>query len=161
MIIRDAILDDIPEIKNLLAQAWQETYGDVLSAETIEKVTSVWHNPELFKIQIKDPSIYFVVAQDDDGRLLGMATAVVVDEQTCMLTRLYVHPAFQKRGTGTALMEAAISHFPNAVKIRIEVLEKNYKARTYYTNNGFVELEKHDESIGNDLVSTVIMEKDK
>lgn len=159
MIIRDATIDDIPEIRELLEHGWQETYGDILSAQTIEKILSVWHNPQLFKIQIQDPSIIFVVAQDNEGKLLGVSTAVDVDEETCMLTRQYVRPGYQEMGIGTALMNAAAVHFPKAKKLQLEILEQNANARAYYMSNGFIEIDKKDETIGNDVVSTITMEK--
>lgn len=159
-IIEDATVGDIPRIKDLLTFAWRDAYSDVLSPETIDKITNVWHNQELFKNQIEDPSSFFVVARDGSGDIVGLATAVEVDENTCMLARHYVRPDYQRRGIGEGLVKAALKHFPNAEKLQVEVLEKNIKGYAFSIKAGFKEIRRFSESIGNDIVETIIMEKD-
>ena len=159
-IIEDATVGDIPRIKDLLTFAWRDAYSDILSPETIDKITNVWHNPELFRNQIEDPSSFFVVARDETGDIIGLATAVEVDEHTCMLARHYVRPDFQRIGIGEGLLNAALKHFPNATKLQVEVLEKNHKGFAFCIKSKFKEIRRISESIGNDIVSTIIMEKD-
>ncbi len=159
-IIEDATVGDIPRIKDLLTFAWRDAYSDVLSPETIDKITNVWHNQELFRNQIEDPSSFFVVARDESGDIIGLATAVEVDEQTCRLARHYVRPDFQRIGIGEGLLKAALKHFPKATKLQVEVLEKNHKGFAFCLKTGFKEIKRVSESIGNDIVATIIMEKD-
>ena len=159
-IIEDANVGDISSIKDLLTFAWRDAYSDVLSAETIDKITTVWHNPELFRNQIEDPSSYFMVARNETGEVIGLATVSEVDDVTCMIARHFVRPDYQKRGIGEGLLAAALKHFPNVTKLRVEVLDKNHKAYSFYTKNGFREIQRVSESICNDIVSTIIMEKD-
>lgn len=159
-IIEDATIGDIPRIKELLAFAWRDTYTDVLSAETIDKITTVWHNSGLFKNQIEDPSAFFVVARDETGDIIGLSTVVEVDESTCRVARHYVRPDFQRIGIGQGLINAALKHFPRAKKLQVEVLEKNFKAHAFYSKSNFEEIKRFSESIGNDIVTTIVMEKD-
>ncbi|MGH8177331.1 MAG: GNAT family N-acetyltransferase [Steroidobacter sp.] len=55
------------------------------------------------------------------------------------LRRLYVDAAFQDRGVGAALMDAALEHprLRNAARIYLEVWEHNLRAQKFYVRYGF------------------------
>jgi hypothetical protein len=67
-----------------------------LSPQTIQKVTSLWHDPERLAEQAQNPDIFFGAAKEE-GKIVGLVTAASIDKNTIMVFRLYVHPSYQRR----------------------------------------------------------------
>jgi ribosomal protein S18 acetylase RimI-like enzyme len=76
---------------------------------------------------------------EQDGRILGFAVLT-----RTWLDGLYVHPAAQGQGIGTALLELAQSLRPDG--LGLWVFETNTPARGLYRRHGFVETEWTDGS---------------
>ncbi len=51
------------------------------------------------------------------------------------LSNMYVLPAYQRRGVGTALLEAVLRQMPRGIELR--VFENNVDAIRFYERNGF------------------------
>jgi ribosomal protein S18 acetylase RimI-like enzyme len=150
--------EDVDSIKRVLSETWMDTYGDYLSRSTIEHVTANWHAPNLLRSQIENPAGYFAVAKDD-GRVIGLVTVGSVGQNELYLARLYVHPQYQRRGIGTDLLNAAISAYPDAIAIRLEVEQHNTKGLSFWRKQKFVDVGTRIEQIGTDSMSVISMER--
>jgi ribosomal protein S18 acetylase RimI-like enzyme len=64
---------------------------------------------------LADPNLFFVLAWDETA-LAGFIVAQLLDSNDLFLLRVHVHPAHQRRGIGTTLVDRAVSAFPNASK---------------------------------------------
>jgi GNAT superfamily N-acetyltransferase len=73
------------------------------------------------------------------GRVLGFL-ALCGDE----VDHLYVHPAEQRRGVGTALLEAAKARRPGGLELW--AFQRNTPALAFYARHGFVERRRTDGS---------------
>ena len=152
-------VEDVPEVKQLLSETWIDTYGSFLSLETIQKVTSTWHDPKLLAEQAQNPDIFFALAKNE-GRKVGLITISKIDKDTLMMNRLYVHTNFQRQGIGSKLVEQALKVFPNAKKMRLEVEEENRKGLAFYLKQGFKEVERKQEKVEGETMNVIVMEKD-
>lgn len=74
-----------------------------------------------------------------DGALVGFATLTPT-----WLESLYVAPAAQRRGVGSALLDVAKAQRPEG--FALWVFETNVPARAFYATHGLVELERTDGS---------------
>ena len=157
--IETVTVRDIPEVKQLLSYTWKDTYGIFLSAKTIEKVTAVWHHPEALKSQAENPNIYFAIAKDENHKIVGLITVGRIDEKSVSLGRLYVHPEAQRQGIGHQLLTAALKAFPNTEVIRLEVEEENKKGVSFYSKQGFREVERKIDEIEGEQMKIIVMEK--
>jgi len=137
LIIKKASPSDVLEIKQLLVYVWEITFHSLLSPYTIKKVTSVCYDEALLAAQINDPSITFLVAVDESGKILGAANAREDEDRVVILNRLYVHPSCQKNGVGTKLLNEIVKGFPIAEKILLEVVANNIDSINFYLNYGF------------------------
>ena len=72
-----------------------------------------------------------------EGVVVGFAA--LGDEH---LDHMYVHPDFQNRGAGSALLHEALRHRPNG--LRLWVFQRNAQARRFYERHGFVLLRATD-----------------
>jgi ribosomal protein S18 acetylase RimI-like enzyme len=157
--IERATVKDIPEVKQLLSYTWKDTYGNFLSAKTIEKVTTVWHHPEALKSQAENPDIYFAIAKDGNGKIVGLITVGRIGKKSVHIGRLYVHPEVQRQGIGSQLFAAALKAFPNTEVIRLEVEEENKKGVSFYYKQGFREVERKIDAIEGEQMQSIVMEK--
>lgn len=147
------------DIKKILSEIWEHSYGNIYSPETIQRITSEWHNPEILVSQIKNPDFFFGVAKENN-QIVGLTTVRKLNEETLMMYRLYVNPNFQRQGIGSKLVNEAIEVFPKAKRLRIEVEEQNKKGVSFYSKYGFKEVGRKIKKIGSDKIPTIVMEKD-
>jgi ribosomal protein S18 acetylase RimI-like enzyme len=156
--IERAKSEDVDQIKRLLSETWVDTYAASLSPATIEQVTTHWHDPQLLRSQIEKPGDYFAVAKDE-GRIIGLITAVLVGKSELYISRLYVHPEYQRQGVGSTLLNAAIASYPDAKSIRLEVERQNAKGHSYWRKQQFVDVGTSAVQIGTDTMAVISMER--
>lgn len=156
--IERASADDVDSIKQMLSETWIDTYGSHLSRSTIEQVTTHWHDPKLLRSQIETRGNYFAVARDG-GKIVGLITVVAVTSEELYLSRLYVHPDHQRKGIGSALLDAAVKAHPDATLIRLDVEQQNTKGLSYWRKQKFVEVGAFIEKIGAESMTVITMER--
>ena len=156
--IARATENDVDAIKEVLSATWVDTYASYLSPSTIEQVTAEWHAPELLRSQIESATDYFAVARLD-GELVGLVTVVARGPSDLHLLRLYVLPHHQGKGIGTALLDSALSRYPAARTVRLEVEQQNEKGVSYWRRRHFVAVGSSTQQVGADLLSIVTMER--
>ena len=81
-----------------------------------------------------------------DGTPAGCVAYYRTDEQTCELKRLFVRPAFHRRGLGRALMDRAINDSTNAgyETMILDTLKRLEGAQELYDQLGFSEIEPYN-----------------
>ena len=156
--IARATENDVDAIKKVLSATWIDTYASYLSPSTIEQVTTEWHAPELLRSQIARDTGYFAVAWLGD-EIVGLITVAEKSPLELHLLRLYVLPQHQRKGIGTALLSSALSRYPAAQTVRLEVERHNAKGLSYWRGQRFVEVSFSTEQVGADSVSVVTMER--
>ena len=151
---------EIPATKELLGYIWKDTYGSFLPEEVIDTVTAAWHRPETLWAEAQHPNVYFGVARLATGAIAGLVTLRMLDDgETGFLSRLYVHPAYQRRGIGEALLQAATDAFPQIKQVRLEVEDQNSKGRAFYARRGFVQIGSKTEEVAGVALNTLVLVK--
>jgi ribosomal protein S18 acetylase RimI-like enzyme len=156
--IVNASLDDAAAIQKLLKETWKDTYGDHLSQETLDEVYKSWQSIEFLCQQIENPAIYFPLAKDGD-ELLGLSTTAMREDRIVM-PRLYISPQHQRKGIGELLLKNVIEHFQGAKRIQLQVEAMNPKGQAFYKKQGFKEIKRTEEKIGNEMLELILMEKE-
>lgn len=143
--IRTASRRDLPAVRALLVETWHDTYDSIHGAARVSEITDTWHSLEALEARLGQPNSEFVIA-DNGSAIAGMAYAVSGEEGRALhLQQLYVLPARQRMGIGTALLAEIEDCFPEAGDIRLEVEEANAAAIAFYAANGFSRLGRTDE----------------
>jgi ribosomal protein S18 acetylase RimI-like enzyme len=127
---------DAEDLHELLRMTWADTYHGILSDSVIETASSVWHSTETLRRQMKNTDILFA-GYREDGRLIGMVRAAMIDDTTARIFQLYVLPAGQRRGVGTKLMDYSVAHFGGARNFILDVAKGNEKGLSFYRRYGF------------------------
>ena len=134
--IRQAISDDLADVRDLLVETWHDTYDGLLGAETVTRITDEWHSVEALSRQLDLPDTAFLVAETD-SRLVGHVFANARELPVLVIARLYVRPSCQRRGIGKALLDAAVACYPRARTIQLYVEADNPKGNAFYRREGF------------------------
>ncbi len=106
----------------------------------VTEITNDWHALDRLERALEREAHTFLVAEASDGTVLGTASATLSENGLVTLGRLYVRPAAQGHGLGTAMLRACENWFPQGSLMRLEVETKNAKARRFYAKHGFREL---------------------
>lgn len=117
-------LDDLNSIRDIL----------------ISDFDNFW-NYNIFKEELKCDNSYFIVAKDNDNKIVGFAGfKVIIDEADIM--NIVVKKDCRNKGFGSFLLNTLISYANdiNISIINLEVNEKNLPAISLYERFGFEKL---------------------
>lgn len=137
MWLRSANKADLKAVSDLLVKTWHATFDDVLGGEIVRKVTGEFHSVTALTRNLTKPYSEFVVADDGEGNLVGMAFASQSKAGVAELHQLYVDPEHQVQGVGTMLLAEIEMAFPDVEKLSLGVVAKNQKALDFYQRKGF------------------------
>ena len=130
-----------PESAILLRRARETDLPDILAIERVS-FTDPWSRSSFAAI-LEQPRVYFAVAMDAGGTLLGYAVAwFVLDEAE--LANLAVAPDARGRGIGGRLLRGALeaAETRGSASMYLEVRASNVSALALYTSHGFVEISR-------------------
>lgn len=134
-LIRPATPDDLPRMADLFWEARQAAVpampAPVHRHDEVRAFYASW--------DLSSGEREAWVVEDEGGVLVGYA-----ELQGDWLDDLYVAPAAQRRGLGTALLELVKALRPGGFELW--VFESNTPARAFYARHGLVELERTDGS---------------
>ncbi len=122
-------VSDDPERVRALFREYADELGVDLSFQDFER-------------ELADPfAVYEVVLVAEDGCVALRR----IDEQTCEMKRLYVHPRARGGGLGRALAGAVVAHARarGYARMRLDTLPRMAAARGLYASLGFREIEPY------------------
>ena len=147
-LVRPAFATDLASVRDVLVETWHDTYDPIYGADRVTEITDDWHSLESLARGLRREGHAFLVAERG-VEIVGTASATRVGG-LITLNRLYVRPAHQGEGLGSALLDASLAQFQGAARIRLEVETHNTKGRSFYARRGFAELpERSDGGEGN------------
>lgn len=139
--IRTADPDDAELISALAVETWVAAFGHSLSAADLRAQVQQELSPAAFARAMRGD---VVLLAELSRRLVGyvqFGAARAADSwgADAELRRLYVDVAFQSRGIGSRLMEAALAHplLGGARAVALDVWVQNERARRFYGRHGF------------------------
>lgn len=154
-----ANIEEVQEVKQVLSDTWIDTYSSFLPVEVINRITSVWHSPETLAAEIKNERVFFNVAKNEQGEIIGLLTANRPSDEIVYVARLYVLPGHQRQGIGGKLLDACVAAFPEAEILRLEVEEQNERGLSFYRKQGFREICRREEELEGISLMVVAMER--
>jgi len=119
--IRVAIKSDYPELRNIYLESRQKSFH--------------WANSDEMTLDDfdKDTVEEYIILAEEDGQILGFASLYLADD---FIHNLFVHPGFSGKGVGSQLLQASIDKMNKP--IRLKCVSENYKAMSFYENNGWM-----------------------
>ena len=137
VVLRAVQPDDVPAVCGLLHETWHHTYATMIPRWNIDQFLTGFASWEQV---LSTPGLYpgMLMCAELDGVLVGVVQAEPTDKRgTSAIWILYVRPAYQGLGIGSALLRAVYCRFNDATSYRLEVLMQNRKAIAFYKSRGF------------------------
>src|SRR4051794_18169624 len=103
----------LPAVRALLVTTWRATYDSIYGVDAVTAITDDWHSLSNLASGLPRAGHVFLVAEQD-GEVVGTASATDRGDGLVWLERLYVHPSHQGTGIGTLLLQAVRAAFPLA-----------------------------------------------
>ena len=125
MVIRPYSLDDFEAVTRLWRAAREKAFPDFQRAKghTFEEDCAYFRD-----VILRDNDVWVTGEENRAAGFLAIAGDFV--------DQLYVHPGFQRRGIGKALLDFARSLSPG--RLWLYTLQINTNGRAFYEKNGFV-----------------------
>ena len=151
---------DIASLSRLLKVCWHASYDRMLGERAVEAGRHLHSKFNLglwiaWSLVSRDST---VLVATRDGMPVGHAMAQR-DGAEIILYSLYVHPEWQGKGIGSALLDAVIAGHPRAQAIRLEVLKDNAAAIAWYRARGFESYGETGNATGTAGIASVYMDK--
>lgn len=131
--IRTATPADVDAVVGVGRSTWPAAFRDMTSARYVQEGLARWwtYPAVLPAIEARQ-----VLVAERENRVVGMAM-FHSEIRATLLDRLYVLPAEQSRGVGSALLSSVVGQAP-VQPVRLTVLADNRAAQRFYSRHGFV-----------------------
>lgn len=140
-LIRPARLDDIPHIRQVARETWEDTFRGRLSPELIAEILERNYSRPRLEGDINAAAAFLVA---EAGSVVGychfcwrvLSGAVRGTE----LSRLYLLPSWQSQGLGRSLLRMGLTDLgEGAYPVSLTVEKENWRARRFYERFGFTQ----------------------
>jgi diamine N-acetyltransferase len=156
--IRDARIEDIPEIRQVAITTYQDTFAQFNTPDNMQTYFKQAYNLQTMSNEFHEVNAKLLLACEEKS-ILGFVRLRECDEvrhllgdNTIELQRLYVHTNAQGKSIGKLLMEHSLNYASNKGYewIWLGVWERNFKAQEIYKKWGFEKFSEHTFWQGND-----------
>jgi diamine N-acetyltransferase len=151
--IEPAREEHLIEIATLARIIWRAHYPGIISPEQIDYMLQRFFDLEVLRFQLREGTRFDRALVN--GRLAGFsAFHFDLNLREVKLGKLYVHPDWQRRGIGRALLESCekAAQERRASLILLNVNKRNERAIAAYRKHGFTIRESVVVDIGNGFV---------
>jgi len=160
-VVRRCRPGDISSLSKLLKVCWHATYDQMIGRDQAVRAGRHLHSKFnlglwIARSLLSRASTVLMATHDDDpvGHAMGQRDGIEI-----ILYSLYVHPEWQRKGIGSALLDAVIADHPEAKAIRLEVLKDNAAAIAWYRTKGFETYGETENATGTAGVGSSYMDK--
>ncbi|RKD76046.1 ribosomal protein S18 acetylase RimI-like enzyme [Sinobaca qinghaiensis] len=157
MNIRKMTEADIPKVQETAESSWREAYEGLIEKDAQDRFLEYAYSSQMLKMRLKR-SVFFVAEEEDVVSGFINVTYPNGDRES-VLAALYVRPEYQRMGTGEALFRACFDVLEEADVLTLNVEAENEKGTAFYKKHGFVEVERMEETIGEDTFQSILMKK--
>jgi ribosomal protein S18 acetylase RimI-like enzyme len=162
-VVRQAGPQDLAALSKLARETFRAAFGPSFNASDLALLLEETRSEAYFRKTLHADTVLVAL---DEGTIVGYVqlsnVTIQVESATDrdqQLSALYVDSAYQGKGIGKLLMDAALDHprFREARNIYLDVWEDNVKARELYKRFGFevigtCDLVVDSRVVGHDLV---------
>jgi len=158
MNIRHAKTQDTEKIRKIAMETWIDTYSQIITKDSIEKIVDNWYDLEDLNQQVQDKIFYISEIKETP---VGFIHASVRNDRA-HLHRLYIQPKYQGQGLGSKLYKKAEKQVKKqkADYIELEVLSENKKGLSFYKSLGFEEKEQKQVKLNGDTLKEKVLTKE-
>jgi GNAT superfamily N-acetyltransferase len=160
MHIRSATQEDIPVIRQLAEVIWRPTYTPLLGQVQVQYMLDNMYSTDALTKQMAEGQMFLMIHEEE--RPVGFAAYSRMNAEIYKLNKIYIDPALQGKGFGTALLNSVMERILALGANRLQLNVNRYnKARAFYEHRGFTILYDEDIDIGSGyFMNDYVMEKE-
>lgn len=153
--IRSMEEKDISDVQKVARTSWNATYDGIIPPSIQKQFLKTAYSKEAMKRRLIHSFLFVAIS---GKKLIGFANFSPVNEDgVTELGAIYLHPEYQRKGIGTALLEYGITHLSGVKDVLIHVEKNNQIGLNFYQGKGFEELKEFEESLYGHVVKTIQM----
>jgi ribosomal protein S18 acetylase RimI-like enzyme len=165
LIIRNAAHNDVADLVEMAAEAFRDTYREIVDPQDMEDYVATALTPDYFLPHVDNPSSSLLLAIAG-AQLVGYALVTRSAPPTCVnrfspveLARIYLRREVIGKGYGASLMRAvqAEARSLRADGIWLGVYDRNLRARAFYQRWGFTDVGIRQFMLGDKVYADPIM----
>lgn len=137
LVLRSAQIDDLAAVSAVFGNCWRQNYRGVLPDKLVDAMTDDWATSLWRRVLSTDPTSVTVALRH--GQIIGLTRAVVTAGEG-VVHSLYVAPAAQGGGVGTALLDGVSRDFARqgVSTARLWVFVANRAGVAFYRAHGWL-----------------------
>ncbi|MBM7716233.1 ribosomal protein S18 acetylase RimI-like enzyme [Bacillus thermophilus] len=153
--VRKMQKSDIPQVRQVAKTSWNHTYEGIIPSEIQERFLEFAYSDAMLNKRLAR-SMMFV--SEVGEKIVGFAGFSPVQENGhAELTAIYIDPAHQSNGLGTALLNEGLKHLNDAQNIFVNVEKENDSGIAFYKAKGFTTVTEFAEKFDGHILKTVRM----
>lgn len=154
--IRHMREDDVESVQDVARTSWNSTYEDIIPLDVQANFLKMAYNSE--QLQRRLEHSLFLVAEEGE-RIVGFANySTVKEDGSAELAAIYLHPQYQGKGIGSALLKRGIEELSGVRSVWINVEKENWSGLSFYAAKGFEVVGEFEEDFDGHVLKTVRME---
>jgi ribosomal protein S18 acetylase RimI-like enzyme len=130
---------DLDNLRELYRSIWTATYLPTLGPAVVATLIAGVEASDL-KHLLPDSNRYSAISTLDE-QPVG-TVCISVTDKTAMLSAMYIHQRYQRRGIGTALLRYLVEKLRDSGRLEALVLESTAAALRFYDRMGFCEIDR-------------------
>lgn len=147
MIIREFVVKDLKQVRNLIIGFWDELYLDYFSRQDLDEKIYKSYSDEALLEEISNQNTYDILIEEE-GVIIGICkTWIEPVKKILSVEELYLENKFRGKGLGLKLFQNCIKKL-SPDKIHLEVHFKNLNAQNFYLKLGFKIVEERVKTWG-------------
>lgn len=159
--------EDLADLQAIGIETFTDTFAAYNTPEDMQAYLDKAYDPEKLKAELSTEGSTFYFLYDDEelaGYMKVNVVAALTEEMgadSLEVERIYIRPAFKRRGFGKYLIDKAIeiARAQGKELIWLGVWEHNLNAIAFYEKMGFVRTGAHSFFMGDDEQTDFIMTK--
>lgn len=149
--------EQIEEVISAAKEIWPKVYSQMISPQQIDYMLDWMYSPRKIREEIADQQIFYWLVFDNPTKELAVgfcSFGPLVEDQSCMIHKLYIHPSCHRRGYGTLVLSEIerVAGSEAAAAIELRVNRENIPAIRLYESFGFDRVAEDCADIGGGFV---------
>ncbi|UPT65651.1 MAG: GNAT family N-acetyltransferase [Sphingobacteriales bacterium JAD_PAG50586_3] len=141
---------DTQTIHDIAERVWSKHYiPNIITQDQMDYMMEWMYSANSLAKQMAEDAHFFMM--DYKGQTVGYIS-INDNDGDLFLNKFYIDTEYQRLNLGSNALALALSEFPGAKTIRLQVNRKNFKAINFYFKNGFTIEKVEDFDIGNNYL---------
>ncbi|MCC9024408.1 GNAT family N-acetyltransferase [Bacillus nakamurai] len=155
-LIRAMESSDIKQVRQVAKQSWHHTYEGIIPEHIQDQFLQSAYHDKMMERRIEQSLL--LAAEAADGTMAGFVNLSPVQEDgKAELTSIYIDPAYQKNGIGTALLKEGMKQSGGLKELYVHAEKENQIGMSFYKAKGFEWVSECEEEFEGNLLQTVKM----